>query len=206
MPGKILVLKFFQSIRLKQFLIINVFGKNQVTSQLFFIELIFKQEAGSEEVVFRSSVARSAFQAIRLHDSLIINILGENQLISQIFMHAVSHQGKTASETTTVVGFGQLSFLSNWIADSMINNFFENNHLTSQFFAWSQSSRGRSHWRLLLLVGSGQFCASCQTGFQDFLVINISGMNVYFFLFLFYLFLSIIYKTLHVSIQLSLIS
>ena len=141
MPGKILVLKFFQSIRLKQFLIINVFGKNQVTSQLFFIELIFKQEAGSEEVVFRSSVARSAFQAIRLHDSLIINILGENQLISSIFMHAVSHQGKTASETTTVVGFGQLSFLSNWIADYMINNFFENNHLISQFFAWSQAIR-----------------------------------------------------------------
>ena len=58
-------------------------------------------KAASEKVVAWSDVVRFAFHAIRLHVSLIINILGENQLISYFFMHAVSHQVKVASETTT---------------------------------------------------------------------------------------------------------
>ena len=59
-------------------------------------------KAASEKAVVWSDVVRFAFHAVRLYDSLIINILGENQVISFFFfMHAVSHQGKVAFESTT---------------------------------------------------------------------------------------------------------
>ena len=56
-----------------------------------------------------------------------------------------------------------------------------------------------SHWRLLILVGSGQLLASGQIGFQDSLVIIISGRNQFMslsghchFVFLFYFLASFI--------------
>ena len=58
-------------------------------------------KAASEKVVVWLDATRFVFHVIRLHGSLVINILGEKQLISYFFMHAVSHQGKVASDATT---------------------------------------------------------------------------------------------------------
>ena len=69
---------------------------------LIFHEVGLQAKAASEKVVVWLDVTRFAFHVITLHDSLVVNILGKNQLISYFFMHAASHQGKVASETTTL--------------------------------------------------------------------------------------------------------
>ena len=67
--------------------------------------------------------------------------------------------------------------------------------------------KGRLHLRLSVLVGPGQLWASGQIGFQDSLIINISGKNQFtplsghcYFVFPFYLFIGIFYQTLQGSI------
>ena len=204
MPGKNLVLKCFQPIKLQYFLIINISGKSQVILVIFH-GVGLQAKVASEKVVVRLDDTRFAFHVIRLHDSLVINILGENQLISYFFMRAVSHQGRVASETTT---FGWVWSVKLFVKlDCRINNFFEKNHLICYFFCMELVIKERLHPGLSLLVGSGQLCASGQIGFQDSLVINISRRKQFItlsghchFVSLFYLFLGIIYQTLQGSI------
>ena len=77
-----------------------------------------------------------AFCPIRLQDSLIINTCKKNQGIN-FFVHRVSHEGKAASEATTLVGFCHLCFSSKQIA-----RFFDHQYLWKElthlldFYAW----------------------------------------------------------------------
>ena len=116
--------------------------------------------------------------------------LGREWSYILFFMHAVSHQGKVAFETTT---FGCV-----WSDKLLVKLDYR--------ILWPTISLKRIIWFLsffMELVISDQICAPGQIGLQDFLVINTPGRNQFIPLsFFFYLFLCIIYQTLQESIWL----
>ena len=116
-------------------------------------------------------------------------------------------KGRKHPRLPLLVWCGQLSFLLNWIAGFFDQQVLSKESFDMLVFCMELVIKERLHPRLWLLVGSGQLCASGQIGFQDSLVINISGRKQFiplsghcYFVFLFYLFLGIIYQTLQGSI------
>ena len=114
--------------------------------------------------------------------------LGREWSYILFFMHAVSHQGKVAFETTT---FGCV-----WSDKLLVKLDYR--------ISWSTISLKRIIWFLsffMELVISDQICTPVQIGLHKFLVINTPGGNQFIpFSFFFYLFLCIIYQTLQKSI------
>ena len=71
---------------------------------------------------------------IILDDSLIINISEKSQIIYQLVFHGDSHRAKVASETFTLVGYGQYCLSSNQIAGLFDHQCLRKESLMAQFF------------------------------------------------------------------------
>ena len=93
-------LKCSQPIRLQYSLIINISGRSQLISQIFYVEIIIKERS---HLILLLLLGCCKFCSLpkRVAGFSIFNIPGRNQSISYVFLQGNNYLWEVASETTT---------------------------------------------------------------------------------------------------------